>query len=733
MTRTSLLASLVLPLLLAACSDSTMESPAAATQAVSPPALVDGTIQLLTFYDLRAYAEGVPCNDKSPVPLAAAAKTREELLGQGDSVTLAVIGDTTVDSGMPLRGRATRRAGRARALVIMDAMTAAGVELWVPGHADIDLFGIDVLLAEAKTRGLTVLLSNAELSGDEQLTPYVVVQDHNLRLALLGALEPQAGDGGSLAHDGLRLIKPKRRLKQVADGIMQRGEADMLAVLSAMPNKSNHRVAEIGSVHFIIGAAEGGLAADFVVRRTGAALMAHKHSGRELAQTTFRVVDGDWDLADMSPLWTLPRELADEEANLQRWEQQYGTRDPEHLARLITPDRPSEFLDKYSLHHENIAFLKEYADYAGSMLAHHAVPMEAVGDDDPIVRILAGQGPAMTAAVAELATEPPAFEGDARIAQPGDCQSCHSAQYDFWSATPHARSYEVLGSAGRQLDASCLSCHAAGFGQSGSGYKDPRLDGPYGGVTCWSCHAVSSLHYETRMGVVEPENAPIRHREGMLAACSSCHGARRSTGFELESAMDAVACPPMQPQDPALVAAYRKALSAFERNRLSESFTARHLYQEGRALIGLGRHEEGLALIREYAMGLRGGTSRTVEIANYLDRKGDSRGALELLRLHVKNHPGDPDAHTAYAYILVHALDADVRDPALAASHMDVVAPFDPNGSMDANELPFRKLQVEALFGAQRPREARRLLKYLLGNFRENPSLQELAEQYAID
>lgn len=723
-TRSPTLAVLLL-LLAGACSD----SPAAPVDP-TPSGPLDGTIHLLSFYDLHAFAEGVPCADVRPEPLPLAGLTKRRLEEKGEAVRLVAIGDTLVNPMDGLKGRPSRFGARGRARVVLDALAAAGCDLYVPGHADFDLFGAESLLAEAEKRGITVLLTNAQKTDAGRIEPYVIVQHGTLRLALLGTLSPKDGDGNPLVAKGLVLIQPKRRVKEVADGILDRGEADMVAVLGNLPGTLNQRVAEINSVHFLVGTSDPGLAADMVVRWPGAAIMAAKGSGREVAQSTFRVVDGDMAMVDLSPLWALPPVLADEAENLRVWEQQYGTTDPMLLAQRVLPSNTKEFIDKYSLHQENLEWVAEFADYEGSSISHHVVRPDAIPADDPVLAILADQGPAITEALKVLETEPPTLDGDTRIASASDCMSCHSAQFEHWEGTSHSQAYEHLKPLERQHDATCLSCHAAGFGVAGSGYKDPRLEAPFGGFTCWNCHAVNELHHASRTGALEPDNVPISDRDHIASRCDRCHGPRRSPGFDLDAAMDVVACPPMRFDEPAIIETYAKALAAFDRNRMSASYEARDLYLEGRALIGLGRVEEGLELVHRYADGVQGSLGRVVEIADYLDRMGDSAGAIERMRTLVRDHPGNPDAHIGYAHLLVHAKDESVRDPGMAATHMGVVAPFEAREKMEAQELPFRTLQVEALFESGRKAEGRELLVQLANGFRENPKIQELVERY---
>jgi len=161
--------------------------------------------------------------------------------------------------------------------------------------------------------------------------------------------------------------------------------------------------------------------------------------------------------------------------------------------------------------------------------------------------------------------EPTVDPGDFTSAQV--CETCHDSHYDEWSESMHAYAmvdpvYKALVRQ-RQVDLEgtqdkfCLSCHSA-IGTRG-GEIQPGFDfealSPIvqEGITCESCHKISSVERVNNAGHVLDPSGPIRgpiddpdpspaHQSefselfaddaGML--CGSCHDVIESSGLNLE-------------------------------------------------------------------------------------------------------------------------------------------------------------------------------------------------------
>jgi hypothetical protein len=133
----------------------------------------------------------------------------------------------------------------------------------------------------------------------------------------------------------------------------------------------------------------------------------------------------------------------------------------------------------------------------------------------------------------------PEFVGESK------CKVCHLAQHKAWSATAHARAFEVLKPEDRGK-AECLACHTTGHGK-------PQAAGALlQGVQCEACHGPGSLYRSptvmskskfkadpegTRKQWIEMGLTPITE-----ATCTSCHNPKSPTfkGFEFASAKDKI-------------------------------------------------------------------------------------------------------------------------------------------------------------------------------------------------
>ncbi len=73
-----------------------------------------------------------------------------------------------------------------------------------------------------------------------------------------------------------------------------------------------------------------------------------------------------------------------------------------------------------------------------------------------------------------------------------ECAACHFEQYQIWKTTPHAKAFTIL-PAKYQTDASCLKCHATGFGQP-TGFKSLQETPMLAANTCENCHGPGSEH-----------------------------------------------------------------------------------------------------------------------------------------------------------------------------------------------------------------------------------------------
>jgi hypothetical protein len=95
------------------------------------------------------------------------------------------------------------------------------------------------------------------------------------------------------------------------------------------------------------------------------------------------------------------------------------------------------------------------------------------------------------------------------------CQKCHPKQYESWSQTRMARSFEVLRpnvsveekklvgldpEADYTRDSTCLPCHTTGYGMTG-GFVSIEKTPEMAGVTCEACHGAGGMYVEQMKSV----------------------------------------------------------------------------------------------------------------------------------------------------------------------------------------------------------------------------------------
>lgn len=683
---------------------------------------LDSTFHLLSFSRLQGYAEGIPCNPANPSPMAAAATLRNDLMAQGDGALLACVGDALQHSAFVLQSRTAKESARARSEVVLDSMAAAGVDVYVPSHGDF-YGGVEALLDGAADRGIDVVLSNVRYEGRE-LTPYKIVEHDGLKIAILGLIAPQSA--ASSKDEKLKILKPAKRVKTLCDEIAEQGLAHLIVAYSNLAGKANQTLCDaIDQLHFIVGSSDTGFKADRAVLRHGTTMLPLKTAGRELAHTTLHVTDGDFAFVDLSQLWILPDENALYREAIEEYERLHGSDDPEVLAPIVMPDDPQRFIDKYELLGENEAWVEEMRGYTGSFIAHRRA--ELPEPHDAVLAALARQGPAIEAALAGISRELEVLAEDTEVSRPEDCVSCHRDQTEFWEGTAHATSHVSLREAGRDQDTHCQMCHVAAYGDRG-GFEDVRLDAPFGGVTCFICHIANRSHATVPRLTVDPLyiTASVERM-----SCEGCHDMRRSPGFDKAVELPKVACPPMRPDEPALIEAYNRALNSFANRRADGRAMPRERYLEGRALVGLGRAEEGITQILEFAAENTSRPELAIEIAGFLDERMLSNAAIRVLSEFLQHMPTEPDVNQGLLQLLVHAKDPAARQPQEVLKRVPLLFPED--AETDSSSMPFRLLYVDALFALDRSTDGARILKTLDKALPNHPMVQERYERYGIE
>ncbi len=118
------------------------------------------------------------------------------------------------------------------------------------------------------------------------------------------------------------------------------------------------------------------------------------------------------------------------------------------------------------------------------------------------------------------------------------CQSCHAAEFETWSQSPHAHATATLAEQGKAGLADCLRCHTTGMGRPG-GFRAPAPGsaapaGDLASVGCESCHGPGSAHVAEgaqRRGTIlslgdKCDSCVI------LQICGNCHDEANDKGFQ---------------------------------------------------------------------------------------------------------------------------------------------------------------------------------------------------------
>lgn len=111
------------------------------------------------------------------------------------------------------------------------------------------------------------------------------------------------------------------------------------------------------------------------------------------------------------------------------------------------------------------------------------------------------------------------------------CQSCHAAEYESWTNSPHGHALATLAAKGKQNDKQCLACHTTGFGKTG-GYASEN-QATLKNVGCESCHGPGGNHVKEDSRKIGSILALGDKCDScvILQICSECHDEKNDPGF----------------------------------------------------------------------------------------------------------------------------------------------------------------------------------------------------------
>ena len=175
---------------------------------------------------------------------------------------------------------------------------------------------------------------------------------------------------------------------------------------------------------------------------------------------------------------------------------------------------------KHSLGFEYTTFLPRVSHAANAAIAK--LPLEEKR------KLLAARG----APRKDLLPTNPIYVGSAA------CRSCHAAEHETWSASPHARAVETLAAVHKERNPDCLRCHSTGFGRPG-GFPEKGLPAEHADraeVGCESCHGPGGDHVAegaTKIGTIVSLGDKCDSCV-ILQICGACHDDANDPGFEFE-------------------------------------------------------------------------------------------------------------------------------------------------------------------------------------------------------
>ena len=150
-------------------------------------------------------------------------------------------------------------------------------------------------------------------------------------------------------------------------------------------------------------------------------------------------------------------------------------------------------------------------------------------------------------------SQPPAEPAGPAVTPPADqtyvgvkaCSSCHFKQYMAWKKTKHSTDAFAKLPAKYKADATCLICHATGFGTA-TGFKDEATSAALAGTSCEACHGPGSKHVEVakpfanKKTLTAEETATIRgtiYKVLPQNVCMRCHATQVHLRDELRIAL----------------------------------------------------------------------------------------------------------------------------------------------------------------------------------------------------
>ncbi len=426
---------------------------------------------------------------------------------------------------------------------LIEAMAKMGYD--AVGLAPMDLpAGAEFLLKQPPGSQLPWLSLNLTgIEGSEPLfTPSIVKTIGDISVAIVGLTGHTQDGQETAAYADYRINSWKDRLEREIAGL--RDQADMVILLSSLPEQTNREIAEqYHDINLIIQA--GQTTANRRPQLHGNALITQvgsrgKYLGRlDIDWTPSR----SWEQSVLSTIKPVRDRLDRVNWQIGRMEKRYPGGEAEKNPQYLQLQQEK---NRLTAEVEQMESLRQAALENLSTYRSEFISLSVSLPEDPEIREIVHRtklavNRSHQQALAQGKQAGPGAGRDPFNAMAGwkTCRTCHQPQTDFWQKTGHAGAWETLVKAEQQFNRECLLCHVTlpTYDQE-TVIRQNLLAGlkeEFRGVGCETCHGPARQHS------LQPAQFLPANPDEQL--CLSCHTPERDDNFVYEEKLKKIRCP----------------------------------------------------------------------------------------------------------------------------------------------------------------------------------------------
>ena len=409
-----------------------------------------------------------------------------------------------LDAGnLLVKGVATRgpAAVVARADLVLRLSAQVGVDVWVPGPADLVAVAPSGLAALKGPPAISATWEGAD--GALLLPPLVVLERAGVRLAVIGL---SAAPDEGLGRDELR--SRDAVLAARAALLLVPPDVDLIVALGSVADADADRVArEVPGIAAILTTRGARTEAP---RSPGALVVESADRGRyiEVVRLLLGGPPGD-------PLRLQPAAQAWRDRQTLRVQAGAGKEESAAQLRAVDLEFAEAARGRNLAATTSLPLSGDLDGPAGTAAAIAAFKVNVLGE-------------AARVAAAPVGPAEPGYAGS------GPCLNCHSEEFTRWSLTPHAAAFRPLITREQVENPECLGCHTTGFGEVG-GYGEPTTANvrKFKAVQCEACHGPMRGH---------PQDSAVHGQPVTVARCVACHDAANSPEFDFAPYLRRASC-----------------------------------------------------------------------------------------------------------------------------------------------------------------------------------------------